>query len=115
MSDSLVDRTTEYVRGHPLLRVLFGLTLANYAATALLAAGARLNWQFAGYLVLLSVLTWFFAVGIPMMNRANRESLGADPIGYWGGIVEVFARVVLCAQTGLYSALLVYAAFGISV
>ena len=112
MSESLVDRTTQYVRGHPLLKALFALTVANYAASALLALRAQLNWQAASYLVLLSVLTWFFAVGIPMMNRANRESMGAPAVGYWGGVVEIFARVVLCAQTGTYTALLVFVALG---
>lgn len=113
MSGSLVDRTSAYVRSHPLLRALLGLTLANYAASALMAARDLLTWQFAGYLVLLSLLTWFFGVGLPMMNRGIREHLGADPVGYWGGVVEIFARVVLCAQTGLHTALLVYQALGL--
>jgi len=113
VSRSLVDRTTAYVRGHPLLRVLVGITLANYGASAFMAARNLLTWEFAGYLVLLSVLTWFFGVGVPMMNRSVRENLGAEPVGYWGGVVEVFARVVLCAQTGLHSALLVFQALGL--
>ena len=60
-------------------------------------------------LALLSVLTWFFAVVLPMMNREVRVSVGADDSTYWGELVEMFGRVVLVAQTGLYSALLVYA------
>ena len=98
-----------------MLRVLVGITAVNYSGSALLAARGDLRWEFAGYLVMLSLLSWFFAVGIPMMNRAIRERFGLVPVSYWGGVVEIFARVVLCAQTGLHSAMLVYSALGIDV
>ncbi|MEM8883205.1 MAG: hypothetical protein AAGD14_03975 [Planctomycetota bacterium] len=106
-----VDRTTAYVRRHPLLRAMAGLTLLNYLFSIVLGVRGSLSWVAIGYLVLLSALSWFFAVGVPMMNRAIRERAGIDPTGYWGGIVELFARVVLCAQTGIHSFLLVEVAF----
>ena len=107
------ERTAAYVRRNPLLRALLLLTFLDYVGSATLAFLGLLNWQMAGFLVLLSLLTWFFAVAMPMLNRSVRENLGADPRSYWGGVVEKFARVVLCAQTGLYTALLVYIALGI--
>jgi hypothetical protein len=107
------ERTATYVRGNPLLRALLLLTFVDYAGSATLAFMGRLNWQMAGFLVLLSLMTWFFAVAVPILNRSVRENLGANPRSYWGGVVEKFARVVLCAQTGLYTALLIYVALGI--
>ena len=59
-----------------MLRVLVAITLVNYAGSALLAARHDLTWEFAGYLVMLSLLTWFFGVTLPMMNRAIRERVG---------------------------------------
>ena len=109
-----VDRTTAYVRRHPLLRAMALLTAINYLLSLILGVRGQLSWVAIGYLVMLSVLSWFFAVGIPMMNRAIRERAGVDPTGYWGGVVEVFARVVLCAQTGIYSFLLVQFALGLA-
>ena len=110
---SIADRTAAYVRANPLLRALLLLTLIDYAGSATLSACGLLNWKMAGFLVLLSLLTWFFAVIMPILNRSVRENLGASPHSYWGGVVEKFARVVLCAQTGLYTALLIYIAVGI--
>lgn len=107
---SLADRTLAYVRQNPLLRITFVLTMADHAAVLVLLAVGRLKPQPAGLLVLLSVLGWFFAVALPVMNREVRHRLGVDPVGYWGEVVEMFARVVLCALTGLYTALLVLAA-----
>ena len=109
-STSLVERTSEYVRSNPLLRALIALTVVDFGGSAILAVLGKLAWSWAGMLVLLSLLTWFFAVMMPIMNRTVRESLGAPPESYWGGIVETFARVVLCAQTGIYTAILVYVA-----
>jgi hypothetical protein len=110
---SLSERTTTYVRANPLLRALLLLTLVDYAASAALAGLGMLHWQMSGFLVLLSMLTWFFAVIMPILTRSVRADLGANPRSYWGGVVEKFARVVLCAQTGLYTALLIYIALGI--
>lgn len=110
---NLVDRTSAYVRSNPLLRALLALTLADFAGSAILAALGKLMWSMAGLLVLLSGLTWFFGVILPIMNRTVRESLGATPESYWGSVVEKFARIVLCAQTGMYTAILVFIAVGL--
>ena len=110
---SLAERTASYVRANPLLRALLMLTLVDYVGSAVLAAVGLLNWQMAGFLVLLSMLTWFFAVIMPLLTRSVRENLGASSRSYWGSVVERFARIVLCAQTGLYTALLSYIALGI--
>jgi len=112
-SATLVERTTEYVGANPLLRAMLALTIADFAGSALLALIGKLSWSWAGMLVLLSLFTWFFAVMLPIMNRTVRESLGAPPESYWGGVVEKFARIVLCAQTGIYTAILVYVALGL--
>lgn len=110
---TFVDRTTAYVRGNVLLRGLALMTGLNISGGALLAFVGTLRWDMTGYLVLLTLLTWFFAVAVPVMNRAVREQAGADPKSYWGGVVEVFARVVLCAQTGMHASILIYAALGL--
>ena len=112
-SATFVDRTTAYVRGNLLLRGLALMTGLNVFGGALLAFFGTLRWDMVGYLVLLSLFTWFFAVGLPVLNRAVREQAGADPRSYWGSVVERFARVVLCAQTGLHAAILIYAALGL--
>ncbi len=106
---SLADQTAAYVRGHPLLRMVLALTVVNHIAAILLALSGALQTEIAGLLVLLSVMTWFFGVGLPVLNREVRHRIGAPRESYWGQVVETFARVVLCAQTGLYSAaLLIY-------
>ena len=104
-----MDRATSYVRAHPALRWTLIVTLVNHAAAIAMVIAEQLSPAMAGLLALLSVLTWFFAVVLPMMNREVRVSVGADDSTYWGELVEMFGRVVLVAQTGLYSALLVYA------
>jgi Trk-type K+ transport system membrane component len=89
------------------------MTGLNFLGGGVLAVMEILRWDMVGYLILLSLFTWFFAVAIPVMNRAIREQVGANPRSYWGGIVEIFARIVLCAQTGLHAAILIYAALGL--
>jgi len=105
---SLADQTAAYVRGHPLLRLVLALTVVNHIAAMVLALFRVLQTEVAGLLALLSVLTWFFGVGLPVLNREVRHRMGAGRDSYWGGVTERFARVVLCAQTGLYSAALVF-------
>jgi hypothetical protein len=108
---SLSDRSLAYVRGNAVLRVTLVLTVVDHVAVLFLLAFGKLTAQSAGLLILLSVLGWFFAVALPVMNREVRHRLGVAPVGYWGEVVEIFARVVLCALTGLYTALLVLAVF----
>jgi hypothetical protein len=93
-----------------VLRIALVLTVVDHLAVLVLLAVGKLTPQSAGMLVLFSVLGWFFAVALPVMNREVRLRLGA-PVGYWGEVVEMFARVVLCALTGLYTALLLLAVF----
>ena len=109
-SGSFSERAAGYVWGHPLLRGALFLTLANHAAALALALFHALAAAMAGLLGLLSLLTWFFAVILPLMNREVRTNVGAAPRGYWSEVVETFGRLVLSAQTLSYSALLVYAA-----
>ncbi len=106
---SVVDRSTSYVWGHPALRVALIVTFVDHVVAIVMAIAGPLSPAMAGLLALLSVLTWFFAVVLPMMNREVRASVGADSASYWGELVEMFGRVVLVAQTALYSTLLVYA------
>ena len=108
---SLVDRTVTYVRSSQLLRIVLTVTLVNHAAAVALVLTSRMVIEFAGLLVLLSILTWFFAVALPVMNREVRTYMGAEATGYWGEVVEMFARVVLGAQTAAYTALLAYVPF----
>jgi hypothetical protein len=110
---SLAERTVSYVRSYPLLRALLALSLADYAFSAALAVAGRLTWEMAGFLILLNLCAWFFGVAVPILNRSFRELLGASPLSYWGNVVEKFARIVLCALCGLYTAMLVYLALGI--
>jgi hypothetical protein len=108
---SLADRTLAYVRENPVLRITLVLTMVDHAGALVLLALGLLTPQSTGLLVLLNVLGWFFAVALPVMNREVRVRMGAEPVGYWGEVVEIFARVVLCALTGLYSAALLLAVF----
>jgi len=104
--DSLVEQTTGYVRQSKLLRVLLVLTLADYAMAVLAVFLGRLGLEMAGFLVLLSMLAWFFAVGMPVMNREIDLRAGIRN-RYWREVAEMFCRVVLCAFTAIFTALLV--------
>ncbi len=106
---SVVNRSTSYVWGNPALRGALMVTFVDHAGAVVMVIMGLLSAAMAGLLALLSVLTWFFAVVLPMMNREVRVNVGVDSTSYWGELVEMFGRVVLVAQTGLYSALLVYA------
>lgn len=106
---SLAERTFAYVRANPLLRIMLVVTVVNHAGAVALLLLGFLGAEIAGLLIMLSVLTWFFAVALPVMNREVRLRLQGEATGYWSEVVEMFARVVLCAQTGLYTALLIMA------
>jgi hypothetical protein len=104
---SLVDRTVEYVRGNAVLRVLLIATVVDHVVTIVLVLVNRINGELAGLLALLSLLAWFFAVCMPVMNRALRERLGGAEVGYWSEVAEMFATVALCAVAVLYTATLI--------
>jgi len=107
---SFAERTASYVWSYPLLRGALFLTVANHAAALILVLFRRLSPAMAGVVAFLSVLTWFFAVILPLMNREVRANIGGAPGGYWPQLVERFGRVVLSAQTLFHSVLLVYVA-----
>lgn len=113
-SGSFGDRTAAYVWGHPLLRAALIVTLANHVAAIVLVVAGWLSAAMAGLLGLLSVLTWFFAVVLPLMNREVRSNAGVAQETYWSELVEMFGRVVLSAQTLFYTALLGYAILAVS-
>lgn len=105
-SGSFVDRTVAYVRGSLVLRINLVATVAAHIAALLLVATDRMRGDVAGLLALLSLLTWFFAVCLPMMNREVRVRMGGSALSYWGEVVEMFGVVALCASTALYAAVL---------
>ena len=63
-----------------------------------------------GLVALLSVLSWFFAVCMPVMNRELRARMGVRVTGYWSELFEMFWRVLLCAATGFFTLVLLQAA-----
>lgn len=101
---SLVERTRSYVRGQRVLQWALVLTCINHLVAILFVVLRWVPIETAGFLVLMSVLTWFFAVALPVMNREVRISMGAARSSYWNDLVERFARVVLYAQTLMYTA-----------
>lgn len=109
---SLVDRSRQYVRASMALRIALLVTAVDHVAALVLVAAGRVSPEVAGVFALFSVLAWFFAVCMPVMNRTVRVRLGAPETGYWGEVVEMFGVVVLCVQTGLYTAAVVYGAAG---
>ena len=108
--ESLSERTAAYVRENVVLRVLLAVTVVDHLAAIVLVLVGRLPLSVAGLLALISVMTWFFAVPLPLMNRAIRHHAGMSTPSYWGEVVEMFGRVVLFAITGCYTYLLVIAA-----
>jgi len=109
---SLVDRSRQYVRASLALRIAFLVTAIDHIAAVALVAVGGVSPEVAGVFALFSVLAWFFAVCMPVMNRTVRVRLGAAETGYWGEVVEMFGRVVLCVQTALYTAAVAYGAAG---
>jgi hypothetical protein len=104
---SLVEQTITYVRSSPLLRAAFVVTVVDHVGAIALVALGLLHGEWAGFLALLSVLSWFFAVCMPVMNREVRARLGGERSTYWGEVFEMFFRVALCAITVLYTAFLI--------
>lgn len=109
---SFVDRSRDYVRASPALRIALLATVIDHAAAVVLVAVGRVSPEVAGIFALFSVLAWFFAVCIPVMNRTVRVRLGAPEAGYWGQVVEMLGVAVLCAATALHTAAVVYGAAG---
>ncbi len=107
---SLADRSRDYVRASLALRIALLLTAADHLAAIALVIGGRVPPEAAGIFALFSVLAWFFAVCVPVMNRTVRSRLGAPETGYWGEVVEMFGRVVICLGTALYTAFVVWGA-----
>jgi hypothetical protein len=101
---SLVERSRHYVRASPALRIALIVTAVDHVAAIALVAIGRVSPEVVGVFALFSVLAWFFAVCIPVMNRTVRTRFGVSATGYWGEVVEMFGRVVLCFQTALYTA-----------
>lgn len=105
---SLVDRSLHYVRASPALRIALYVTAIDHVAAIALVLLRRVAPEAAGVFALFSVLAWFFAVCLPVMNRTVRVRLGAPENSYWGEVTEMFGRVVLCVQTALYTAVIVF-------
>jgi len=109
-SETLAGRTALYVRRRRSLRWALIVTCINHLLAIVLISLGHMTLAMGGFLGMLSVLTWFFGVALPMMNREVRFQLGGDRTGYWSDLVERFARMVVCLQTLLYSVALCWAA-----
>jgi len=107
---SLAEQTVAYVRGNLMLRIAMIVTAIDYLAAIALVLTGKMAGELAGLLALFSILSWFFAVFLPVMNRELRVQLGGARFFYWSEVVEMFFRVVLFVVTVLYTALLAYAA-----
>jgi hypothetical protein len=107
---SLVDQTVAYVRGNPLLRIAMIVTAIDYLAAIVLVLTGKMTGEMAGLLALFSILSWFFAVCLPVMHRELRVQLGGARSFYWSEVVEMCFRVLLIVVTALYTAVLAYAA-----
>jgi hypothetical protein len=107
---SLADQSLGYVRSSAVLRIALLATAVDHLVALALVVLGRVSADAAGIFALFSVLAWFFAVCLPIMNRRVRARLGAPETGYWGEVVEMFGRVVLCVQTGLYTGMVIYGA-----
>jgi hypothetical protein len=107
---SFVDRSRHYVRASPALRIALLVTAIDHMAAIALVLVGRVAPEVAGVFALFSVLAWYFAVCMPVMNRAVRSRLGVPEAGYWDEVVEMFGRVVLCFLTALYSAAVIWGA-----
>ena len=107
---SLADQTVAYVRSNLLLRIALRVTAIDYLAAIALVLTGKMAGELAGLLALFSILSWFFAVCLPVMNRELRVQLGGTRFFYWSEVLEMFFRVLLFVVTGFYTALLAYAA-----
>jgi len=104
---SLVEQSAEYVRSHVLLRITLVVTALDHLAAIALVLFGLLAGPLAGVLAFMSVLSWFFAVCMPVMNREVRAHLGARRSHYWSELTAMFARVLLVAVTLVYTAALI--------
>jgi hypothetical protein len=102
----LIDRLVDQVRGSLVLQAVLFLSLVDYAGAFLLALLGRIPWAGAGVLVALSALTWYFGLGLPLLNRERNARLGSERMRYWGEVVEMFGRVVVCAHAVLLAVML---------
>ena len=109
---SLLDQVAIQIRISLLLRVLLVVTLGNCGGAVVLALTGHLSSRLAGTVLLLMGLSWFFAVGLPLMNREVRFHLSGTRGGYWTDLFEIFFRVILAATTFLCTVMLIYAALG---
>lgn len=107
-----MDRSFAYVRSNPVLRVALVATVVDHLAAIVMVLTRHLSAEWGGALGLFSVMAWFFAVCLPLMNRSVRMHLGGKGVGYWEEVVEMFGRFFLCLVTVLYTATLVFAAVG---
>lgn len=106
---SLADRSLHYVRSNPALRIALWVTAVDHIAAIVLVLVDRIKHpETAGVFALFSVLAWFFAVCMPVMNRTLRARVGVPETGYWGEVVEMFGVVVLCVQTALYTGIIAW-------
>ncbi len=104
---SLLERATDYVRSNWYLKTAFYTTLADYAGALLLAASGAVPLGWAGLLILLSLFTWYFAVGMPLMSRTIHSRSTSERIRYWADVVERFGLIVVCAHSVLFAGMLV--------
>lgn len=109
---SLLDMAVGQVRQSLLLRVLLTATAIDSLGIIVLAFAHRIHFSLAGAMILFTCLAWFFAVGMPLMNREIRFQLEGRRAGYLTELLEMFFRVVLAATTLLFTAMVVYAAVG---
>jgi len=106
---SLADRSLQYVRSNLALRIALWVTVVDHIAAIVLVLVNRIQHpESAGVFALFSVLAWFFAVCMPVMNRTLRARVGAPETTYWAEVVEMFGRVVLCVQTALYTGVIAW-------
>jgi len=108
----LLEQVATQIRRSLLLRVLLVVTLGNCGGAVLLSLTGHLSSRLAGTVLLLMGLSWFFAVGLPLMNREVRFRMSGTRGGYWTDLIEIFFRVILAASTFLCTAMLIYAALG---
>ncbi|MGQ0613296.1 MAG: hypothetical protein ACT4PV_06125 [Planctomycetaceae bacterium] len=95
------------MRSNWYLKTAFYTTLADYAGALLLAASEAVPLGWAGLLILLSLFTWYFAVAMPVMNRAIRSRSTSQRLHYWADVVERFGLIVVCAHSVLFAGMLV--------
>jgi len=104
---TFLRQATDYVRASRFLVAAFYVTLADYAGALLLAAQGSVPLGWSGLLILLSLFTWYFAVGMAVIGRAVRARSPSDRLRRWADVAERFGRVVVCAHALLFAGMLV--------